>query len=156
MSRYQPLSNAVCPHLSQYAYAVSPKPLCNSSYWNWPAQESQVPVSIFATAIAPNDEVERRGCARTTNGGTLSQSSTPSFAHRRCCPRDRSSRLLGPTATLSTYKRLRFPECSWIRISNSLPSIFIVKRKVTEAAAHEVFDGTPLRPVRKGRCRKIS
>jgi hypothetical protein len=70
--------------------------------------------------------------------------------------RDRSNRLLGPTATLSTYKRLRFPECSWIRISNSLPGILIVKRKVTEAASHEVFDGTPLRPVRKGRRCKIS
>jgi hypothetical protein len=54
ISRYQQLSNAVRPHLSQYAYAVSPKPLCNSSYWNWLAHESQLPTSIFSTAVAPN------------------------------------------------------------------------------------------------------
>ena len=64
--------------------------------------------------------------------------------------------LLGPTATLSTYKRLRFAECSWIRISNPLTGILIAKREVSETAAHEVLDGTPLRLVRKGRCREIS
>src|SRR5580698_1895342 len=34
-----------------------------------------------------NDEVKRRGVARTTNEGDSSQSSTPSWAHRRHHPR---------------------------------------------------------------------
>ena len=34
-----------------------------------------------------NDEVERRGVALTRNEAALSQSSTPSLAHRRCGPR---------------------------------------------------------------------
>ena len=33
-----------------------------------------------------NDEVERRGNALVTNEAALSQSSTPSLAHRRCDP----------------------------------------------------------------------
>src|SRR4029077_16300209 len=37
--------------------------------------------------IAPNDEVERRGASPASNEGTLSQSSTPSLAHRRRDPR---------------------------------------------------------------------
>jgi hypothetical protein len=32
---------------------------------------------------APSDEVERRGASRASNEGTLSQTSTPSLAHRR-------------------------------------------------------------------------
>jgi hypothetical protein len=42
-----------------------------------------------------NDEVERRGASLASNEGTLSQSSTPSLAHRKRDPRDRSNRLLG-------------------------------------------------------------
>jgi hypothetical protein len=41
-----------------------------------------------------NDEVERRGFASTRNEAALSQSSTPSLAHRSYFPRDRSNRLL--------------------------------------------------------------
>ena len=40
-----------------------------------------------------NDEIERLAGAPTTNKIRLSQSSTPSGAHRICQPRDRSSRL---------------------------------------------------------------
>jgi hypothetical protein len=42
-----------------------------------------------------NDEVERRGNAATSIEAALSQSSTPSLAHLRCDPRDRSNRWLG-------------------------------------------------------------
>src|SRR5258707_11011011 len=51
-------------------------------------QEGQV------STTASNNEVERRGNASTTNEAALSQSSTPSLAHRRYYPRDRSNRLL--------------------------------------------------------------
>ena len=44
---------------------------------------------------ASNDEVERRGVAPAKNEARLSQSSTPSLAHRRLSPRDRSNRWLG-------------------------------------------------------------
>src|SRR5271155_1888888 len=37
--------------------------------------------------MAPNDEVERRGASPASNEGTLSQSSIPSLAQRRCAPR---------------------------------------------------------------------
>ncbi len=36
--------------------------------------------------IGPNDEVERRGGAPASNEGTLSQSSSPSLAPRKCSP----------------------------------------------------------------------
>jgi hypothetical protein len=41
----------------------------------------------YIYAHASNDEVERRGASPTPSEGTLSQSSTPSFAHRRRAPR---------------------------------------------------------------------
>jgi hypothetical protein len=44
--------------------------------------------------VASNDEVERRGFAATLIEGSLSRSSNPSLAPRRCDPRDRSNRLL--------------------------------------------------------------
>jgi hypothetical protein len=50
--------------------------------------------------MTSNDEVERRAGAPTPNKDALSQSSTPSFAHRSCSPRDRSNRLLDARAEL--------------------------------------------------------
>jgi len=44
---------------------------------------------------APNEEAERRAVAQSHNEADLFQSSTPSLAHRRRNPRDRSNRLLG-------------------------------------------------------------
>ena len=44
-----------------------------------------IPTTPFLQ-MSSNDEVERRGVASTQNEGTLSQSSTPSLAHRRCGP----------------------------------------------------------------------
>jgi hypothetical protein len=49
---------------------------------------------------APNDEVERRGASPTTNEADLSQSSTPSLAHRRRDPR--SLELLDTCAKVKT------------------------------------------------------
>ena len=42
----------------------------------------------------PNDEVERRGDAQTSNEADLSRSSTPSLAQRRYYPSARSNRLV--------------------------------------------------------------
>ena len=47
--------------------------------------------SAAKVSWASNDEVERREVAPATNEDALSQSSTPSLAHRRCDPRDRSN-----------------------------------------------------------------
>jgi hypothetical protein len=51
------------------------------------ASRSILGPGVAAVLIASNDEVERRGASPASNEGTLSQSSIPSLAHRRCDPR---------------------------------------------------------------------
>ena len=62
------------------------------------------------TCDAPNDEVERRGASPASNEGTLSQSSTPSLAHRRRDPRSLEPIVRGrPRVTVkSTYDKLAY------------------------------------------------
>ena|ERR1700722_4764316 len=50
------------------------------------AGESTNNLKFFDQGLS-NDEVERRGASPASNEGTLSQSSTPSLAHRRRDPR---------------------------------------------------------------------
>jgi len=62
-----------------------------------PADEFGIAKDFEATRgihVSPNDQVERRAVAPTQNEAGLFQSSTPSLAHRRRYPRDRSNRLL--------------------------------------------------------------
>jgi hypothetical protein len=73
--------------------------------------------------LGPNDEVERRGVATSTNEAALSQSSTPSLAQRRRDPRSlepivrRFHRLPVKLATHSTgrAKLKEYNECQNIR-----------------------------------------
>ena len=51
--------------------------------------------------MVSNDEVERRGAARTSNEADLSQSSTPSLAHRRCAPRSLEPFVRAPSDALN-------------------------------------------------------
>ena len=49
-------------------------------------------MDITETVIGvPNDKAERRGASPASNEGILSQSSTPSFSHRKTRPRESSS-----------------------------------------------------------------
>jgi len=59
--------------------------------------------------MAPNDEVERRAVAPTLIEAALSQSSTPSLAHRRLSPRDRSNRWLDSCADAVSINTAIFP-----------------------------------------------
>jgi hypothetical protein len=61
-------------------------------------------VDYCKCSTAPNDQVERRGNAPTSNEADLSRSSTPSLAQRRWYSRDRSNRLLDPRATLDSAR----------------------------------------------------
>src|SRR5580698_1834932 len=51
------------------------------------ATRTQMEILARRLIMGPNDEVERRGASPASNEGTLSQSSTPSLAHRRRGPR---------------------------------------------------------------------
>lgn len=59
----------------------------------WQRSSAQAPLepmrALRWSYWTPNDEVERRGVAPTSSEAVLSQSSTPSLAHRRRSPRSR-------------------------------------------------------------------
>jgi hypothetical protein len=56
---------------------------------------------------ASNDEVERRGFALPTSEADLSQSSTPSLAHRRCYPRSLEPMVRSMRWSLLWHRRSR-------------------------------------------------
>src|SRR5713101_8062440 len=75
----------------------------------------------FADArCGPNDEVERRGGAPTANEADLSQSSTPSLAHRKCDSRSLEPIVRQPTSAVGlvlAQNRLLPPTLIWPRRS---------------------------------------